>query len=239
MKTWSALIMAIITSTSPLLATTSETDIALTIRFVGNAGVELSDGQTTLLVDLPYEPGYLGYMSYDLSDIMPRGRTVCLITHRHRDHFRPAWFHGKDWEIVGPKEVTDELPEERVIALEDTVTVGAFSIVPSRTPHGDTEHYSHLVVWNSSEGGTLRFFFVGDTEDPANLFSQKDLDIAFVTSWLGCAASREGGSIDAERVVLYHHWPQPDRDQLCIPMERPQRGDVLLSVTRDGAVNGQ
>jgi hypothetical protein len=37
----------------------------LTVELVGNAGVVLSDGTTTLLVDLPYESGAFGYMRYD------------------------------------------------------------------------------------------------------------------------------------------------------------------------------
>ncbi len=46
---------------------------SLTIRYVANAGVELSDGATTLLVDLPYVSGAFDLMTYDPSALAPAG----------------------------------------------------------------------------------------------------------------------------------------------------------------------
>ncbi len=48
----------------------------LSITIVGNAGVLLSDGATSLLVDLPYESGAFGYQTYDPSDLNPPGYQV-------------------------------------------------------------------------------------------------------------------------------------------------------------------
>lgn len=48
---------------------------ALTVYLIGNAGVALTDGTTSLLVDLPFEPGAFGYMLYDpsaLQRVIPR-----------------------------------------------------------------------------------------------------------------------------------------------------------------------
>lgn len=62
---------------------------ALTIRFIGNAAFELTDGRSTPLVDFPYESGG-GYMSFDSAAVRPRGDVLALFTHRHRDHFDRA-----------------------------------------------------------------------------------------------------------------------------------------------------
>ena len=106
----------------------------LDIRFVGNAGFVISDGTVSLVTDLPYQSGAFGYMTYDLADVRPPGRVVAIITHRHDDHFDPNSFLTTGWEIVGPREVTDHLPADRVIPLGSEVSVGQFTIIPLRTP---------------------------------------------------------------------------------------------------------
>lgn len=174
----------------------------LRVRFIGNEGFELSDGETTIVTDLPYQPGAFNYMRYDPASLTPEGRVISLITHRHADHFDEDLFLERDWSIIGPVEVTDRLPDERVIALSEAIEVGEFTVRPHRTAHRDTEHYSYLVTWRG-----LRLYFVGDTENPSHLLSVTDLDLAFVTSWLGCTAGAFGRRIDADRIVLYHHRP--------------------------------
>ncbi len=172
---------------------------SLQIRFVGNEGVELSDGRTTLLTDLPYRPGAFGYMTYDPGALRPAGRVVSLISHGHADHFDPALFRPTGWEIIGPREVTRSLPGERVLPLADTIRVGAFTVHPVPTPHGP-EHYSYLVTWRGR-----RLYLVGDTEQADALLAATGLDVAFVSPWLACTVSRSGAAIDAARVVIYHH----------------------------------
>jgi L-ascorbate metabolism protein UlaG (beta-lactamase superfamily) len=172
----------------------------LRIRFIGNEGFELSDGETTILTDLPYQPGASDYMLYDPEALDPQGRVISLITHRHADHFDKALFLERDWSIIGPAEVTDRLPAERVIALSEAIKVGAFTVRPHRTGHSDVEHYSYLVMWRGR-----RMYFVGDTENPSHLLSVPKLNVAFLTPWLGCTAGAFGRRIDAERIVLYHH----------------------------------
>lgn len=176
----------------------AQTD-TLVVRFIGNAGVHLTDGTTTLMVDVPYVSGAFGYMEYDPAALHAIGRVVSVITHRHDDHFDPKLFLRRTWEIIGPSEVTARLPAERVVA-GDSVRVGNFSVRRFRTPHADTEHYSYLVSW-----GAKRLYFVGDTEDPSHMLSMPDLDILFVTPWLACAAEKTGKRPDTRRVVVYHH----------------------------------
>ncbi len=181
-------------------ATLSFKAAELRIRFIGNEGFELSDGETTILTDLPYRPGAFGYMRYDPEALDPRGQVTSLITHRHADHFDEALFLERDWSIIGPVEVTDRLPADRVIPLSEAIEVGAFTIRAHRTAHSDVEHYSYLVTWHG-----LRLYFVGDTENPSHLLSVPKLTVAFLTPWLGCTAGAFARGIDAERMVLYHH----------------------------------
>ena len=172
----------------------------LTIRFIGNEGFELSDGETTILTDLPYQPGAFDYMRYDPEALDPQGRVISLITHRHADHFDEALFLERDWNIIGPVEVTARLPAGRVVPPGPAIKVGEFTIRAHRTAHSDVEHYSYLVTWRG-----LRLYFVGDTENPSHLLSVPNLTVAFLTPWLGCTAAAFGRGIDAETIVLYHH----------------------------------
>jgi L-ascorbate metabolism protein UlaG (beta-lactamase superfamily) len=191
----------------------------LDIRFVGNAGFVISDGTVSLVTDLPYQSGAFGYMTYDLADVRPPGRVVAIITHRHDDHFDPNSFLTTGWEIVGPREVTDHLPADRVIPLGSEVSIGQFTIIPLRTPHSGTEHYSYIIEWRGR-----RLYLTGDTEDPTQLLATEALDVAFVTPWLLCQVSRGVGTIQSAQIVLHHQ--QPDRPpRACIPSRSLAQGE--------------
>ena len=67
-------------------------------------------------------------------------------------------------------------------------------------------------------------YFTGDTESTAELLAQTDLDLAFVSPWLAERLLAAGETIDARRVVIYHHRsgeqrPMPDGALL------PRQGD--------------
>jgi len=173
----------------------------LQITFIGNAAFELTDGETTLVTDLPYQSGAFRYMTYDLDAVEPQGDVISVVTHRHDDHFDPTLFLQQDWSIIGPEEVTQGFPADRVIALAPVIQAGPFTIRPLRTSHRDTEHYSYLITWRGR-----RLYFTGDTEDPSNLLTMEQLDVAFVTSWLLCAAA-VSASIPADQVILHHQYP--------------------------------
>ena len=191
----------------------------LEVRFIGNEGFELSDGETTILTDLPYEPGAYGYMEYDPGVLDPSGRVVSLITHRRADHFDEDLFLARDWSIIGPEEVTERLPVARVLPLSPAIQVGAFTVRPHRTAHSDVEHYSYLVLWHG-----LRFYFVGDTENPSHFLSVPNLTVAFLTPWLGCTAGAFGRGMNAERIVLYHQ-AEGEGTRGCFDAEIMQQGD--------------
>ena len=200
---------------------------SLQVRFVGNAGFELSDGVTTLLVDLPYESGAFDLMTYDPTSLVPVGRVVSVITHRHADHFEPELFRATGWDILGPDEVTSGFSSSRVL-MGRIQRVGEFRIQRFSTTHGDTEHYSYLLEWRGQ-----RLYFVGDTEDPAHLLSTEGLDVVFVTPWLSCSIEEAGGTLTAGRVILHHQFPD-DRLRVCGAPQVVGQGEVITILPRAG-----
>ncbi len=181
------------------MTTHAQAPAALSIRFIGNEAVAITDGRITLVSDFPYQSGYSGYMKYDWPAAKPPGEVIALVTHKHRDHFAEELFRQTNWRIVAPPEITQRLPKERVIGMARPVEVSGIRITPIPTTHADIEHYSYLVEWAGR-----RFYFVGDTESPDALLAQRGLDIAFVSPWLYRAAQARG-KIDASRIAIYHH----------------------------------
>ncbi len=196
----------------------------LQLQFIGNAGVLLSDGVTSLLVDFPYQSGAFGYMEYDFESAQPSGRTVSVITHAHSDHFDADLFLKTDWAAIAPPGVQSSLPAERVLS-GDSLRVGAFSVVAVQTPH-TPEHRSYRIRWR---GRVL--YFTGDTEDIARLTGQPPLDVLFITPWLSCALARSGAAVNAVRAVAYHQAPNGS-DRFCGSARPMRQGEsfVLQSV---------
>jgi len=189
----------------------------LRLTLVGNAGVLLTDGETSLLVDLPYESGYSGYEEYRFGDLAPEGRVVSVITHHHADHFDPELFRARDgWELIGPESVTGGLEPGAVLA-GDSVVVGRFHVVALGTPH-TPDHRSYRVRW----GGRI-FHFTGDTEDPSSLRASPPLDVLFITPWLSCAAERADIPLPADRAIAYH-LRAAGGDRVCASAEVLEQG---------------
>lgn len=183
----------------------------LAVTMVGNAGVVLSDGATSLLVDLPYESGAHGYMTYEPAALNPPGAVTSTITHHHTDHFDPVLFLERDdWRILGPPSVTGGLPPARVIG-GDSVSLGAFEIVVVQTPH-TADHRSYRIRW----GGRV-LHFTGDTEDAAHLHDSPAIDVLFVTPWLSCTADLDVEAV-AARQIAYHLNPR-GADRVCGEVE--------------------
>ena len=193
----------------------------LSVTMVGNAGVILTDGATSLLVDLPYESGAHGYMTYEPAALHPPGAVTSIITHHHTDHFDPALFLERDaWRILGPPSVTRGLPSTRVVE-GDSVRLSGFEVVVVPTPH-TPDHRSYRIRW----GGHV-LHFTGDTEDPARLHDGPAVDILFVTPWLSCAAGLDAESV-ARRRIAYHLNPR-GTDRVCGEVEiLPQGASFLI-----------
>jgi L-ascorbate metabolism protein UlaG (beta-lactamase superfamily) len=199
----------------------------LRITMVGNAGVLLTDGATSLLVDLPYRSGAFGYMTYDPADLEPTGTVVSVITHHHADHFDAEVFASQEhWRVMGPPSVTEPLPDDRVLP-GDSLRIGAFSIVVVPSPH-TSDHRSYRVRWR---GRILHF--TGDTEEPTTIPTEPAIDLLFITPWLSCAL----GGADEERFgtrnLAYHRRPGGG-DAICGPVDLLAQGaSFVLSPGRE------
>ncbi len=195
----------------------------LRVTLVGNAGVLLTDGVTSLLVDLPYESGAFGYQEYDPDSLHPPGRIVSVITHHHADHFDADSFRDREsWEVIGPPTVIENLPTYLVLR-GDSIQVGEFSVVAIQTPHTE-DHRSYRIRWKGRV-----FHFSGDTEDGSSLTGVPVVDILFTTPWLSCAASSARGFEVARRRVAYH-LDSGGSDRLCGELEvLPQGSSVTLT----------
>jgi L-ascorbate metabolism protein UlaG (beta-lactamase superfamily) len=209
-----------------LLATAADAQ-TLKFTFIGNAAYQITDGETTLLIDYPYVSGANGYMEYDFEKIKPDGDVLCLITHKHPDHFSPDLYSGTDWAIYAPHEVLRGLEEPRSIstgmqAQFKTITIQAF-----KTPHSRMVHYSYLVTWHG-----FRILVFGDTPMSGSFLRYRDLDVAFVTPWFIKGAMAAGGKIGADKVVIYHH-KADEKKPPCDSCIFPKQGDTF-EVSLDG-----
>lgn len=197
----------------------------LSVQLIGNAGVMVSDGTTSLLVDLPYEPGASGYESYEPATLRPLGAVVAVITHHHKDHFdRSLFVPNESWRIIGPPSVTAGISGTRVLS-GDSVTVGAFAITVLPSPH-TSDHRSYRIRW---KGRVLHF--VGDTESVASIPPAPRIDVLFVTPWLQCALLRENRASTWDRAVLYHR-RVTRTDEICGAAEPLEQGTRFTMAPR-------
>lgn len=182
----------------------------LEMHFIGNMAFRISDGETTLLSDFPYQSGAFGYNTYDPAEVRDYGSELALITHFHGDHWLGSLFAETDWALIAPKHVLAKVESDAKIAFASTMQFGGLVIEAYATEHNYTkEHYSYLVRWprpeNGDSDGTLRLYFTGDTESTEQLLEMRDLHVAFVSPWLLRAVAAAGKTIDAKRVMVYHH----------------------------------
>ena len=206
----------------PAASSTAE----LRVTLVGNAGVTLSDGETTLLVDLPYESGAFGYQTYDPAALAPVGETVAVITHHHRDHFDPGLLLPRErWQVIGPPSVTGAVPSDRVMQ-GDSVVVGAFSVLAVPTPHTE-DHRSYRIRWRGRV-----FHVTGDTEATDHLVGSPPVDVLLATPWFTCAAVEGGILRKAARTIVYHQSPAGD-DAVCGEVEALAQGSSFSLEARD------
>lgn len=173
----------------------------LTITFIGNESFHITDGETTVLTDFPYQSGFMGYMSYDMADLPPVNDGLSLITHFHKDHWDAGLFaQHPDWSIIAAPGVLDTIESPKEIPIQPVIRFKDLVIQPSATPHlFSPQHFSYLVTWHGK-----RLYFVGDTETPAYILPLEDIDVLFITPWLIRTIERQELSLDAETLVVYH-----------------------------------
>jgi len=177
----------------------------ISAKFIGNEAFQITDGDFILLTDFPYQSGVYGYMEYDFNfsatlEAGKAGKVLALITHRHPDHFDPLLFTEQNWKIIGPEEVTVQLERNKVIKLGETIAYGPLKVIPKRSQHANTEHFSYLVEWHGK-----KLYFTGDTEALSTLKGLPELDALFITPWFHRKAKMNGMLPEAKKIIIYHH----------------------------------
>ncbi len=190
---------------------------SLEASFIGNEAFRVTDGDYVLLTDFPYKSGVYGYMKYTFNFPGTTGNVLSLITHRHDDHFMPLLFSEQNWKIIGPKEVTLPLDQNRVVKLDRKMTFGPMEIMPRWTNHANVEHLSYLVKWQG-----YRMYFTGDTEDLSALEGLPPLDALIITPWFYRKAKMNEMVPETEKIIIYHHKEKdiiPDCANCIIPVQ--------------------
>ena len=152
----------------------------LEARFIGNAGFELSDGTTAVLLDFPYRSGAFGYMKFDRKALRPRPGSLCLFTHRHEDHFDPDAIDSIGCTVAGPDEVQAMVPAPNRAGSGPVWETGGVRIECLPTPHADVEHCSYRIRWADQV-----LLVAGDIDDLAHLGPFDDpAAVVLLPSWL-------------------------------------------------------
>ena len=173
------------------------------IRYLGNCGLFMTDGNLNIYVDFPYKSGAYGYMTYNpelLDSIKPN--SIFLFTHGHADHFNRKLFKKTNQKLYGPWPVKLFMPGKRKYHLDElNDSLPNFSITEFKTKHGySLKHFSYLIVWNNK-----RIYISGDTHLAGTICSVADLDIVFAPAWLLNDAYESKLKIDTKEIILYHH----------------------------------
>jgi len=181
---------------------TKSQENVISIKFIGNCGFYLSNGDFSFYLDFPYRPGAYGYMDYDERIIDTVQPSVCIFTHGHADHFKKRFFRKTKSRLFGPWPVRALVAAKRTISLNElNDTVPGFSIKYFKTPHGlSLRHYSYFIVWHGK-----RIYISGDTHDKEHLLALKNLDVAIVNPWLLIDISDSKQRIDTKKIILCHH----------------------------------
>lgn len=172
------------------------------IRFIGNCGLHLSDGDSDIYIDFPYKSGAHNYMEYDLSELdSVKFKPIFIYTHKHSDHYSKKLVtklaNNLEGKVYGPWNVKELL--ELNNGLQD------FVIEPFKTKHRFSfNHYSYLITWNEK-----RIFISGDTEHAETIASVTNIDWAFVPAWLLVDAIRKDIKLteNIKHIAVYHIGP--------------------------------
>jgi len=174
----------------------------LKFTFIGNMAFHITDGQTTLLSDFPYQSGAFGYMAYDMAKVPEIKDGLCLITHSHTDHWSVKLFEAMGTKVLATSAAVTRVDPTRVIAwsAEKTAEYKDIKVQAIDTPHKlSPEHHTYLVTWHGK-----RIYFPGDTETPADMLQQKDIDVMFISPWLIRTIERQHLTLDTKVLVVYH-----------------------------------
>jgi ribonuclease BN (tRNA processing enzyme) len=169
------------------------------IKFIGNCGLHLTDGKSNIYVDFPYKSGAHNYMEYDKSEIdSVKENSTFIFTHKHADHYSKSLLNKMKGIKYGPWNIKE------IKKIENSIS--DFTIVSFKTQHKvfgiSFQHYSYLIVWHNK-----RIFISGDTDNADTVAKINKIDWLFAPSWLIMDAKEKNLTIDAEKIGVYHLYP--------------------------------
>lgn len=169
----------------------------ISIKFISNCGLLMSDGTTNIYSDFPYRSGAFIYDKFDKSEIDSiKENSIFIFTHTHGDHYsrknmkhvlknKNGKKYGK-WNIPELENLGDSIPEFKIEVFR---TKHLFSII----------HYSYLITWHGK-----KIFLSGDAEDTEIIEGIKDVEWAFVPGWLLNDILIDKIEVDTKMFGLYH-----------------------------------
>lgn len=175
----------------------------ITIEFIGNCALHLTDGEANIYIDFPYKSGAFNYMKYDAAEIdLIAQNSVLIFTHNHTDHRSIKEVRKvrkkKNCQVYGVSDTTE------LEKLGESIT--DFKIEAFKTKHVTFglpfRHYSYLITWHGR-----RIYLSGDTTYPDTISTIKNIDWAFVPEWIIENAIEQGIEIDADLIGVYHLSP--------------------------------
>lgn len=190
------------------------------IRYIGNCGLHITDGESHVYTDFPYKSGAHHYAEYDESEIDDlKENAFYIFTHKHSDHYYKGKMrkilkskHGKKygkWNIAELERLEEHIPGFKIKAFK---TKHRFSFA----------HYSYLITWHGK-----RIFLSGDTESADVIMGVKDIDWAFIPAWLVSRIQETKKPFEAKHIGIYHIGP---RDDINI------KGDRVLMLNKQGEI---
>ena len=197
MKFFITCLLSFICFTSILFAQENE----ITMRFIGNCGLHLSDGTSNMYIDFPYKSGAFNYMEYDDAEIDSiKANAVFLFTHKHPDHYASSRMRKTLRKKKGQK--FGKWNIERLEVLNNSID--DFSVEAIETEHSlSFKHYSYLIIWHEK-----RIYFYGDTETADIALTIKNLDWAFIPYWTAQQLNERNEKLDTKMLGIYHFYPQ-------------------------------
>lgn len=194
----------------------------MSIRFIGNAGIEISDRREAVLIDFPYRSGAFGYQKYGSNELFVRKPGArCFFTHAHDDHFDLGLAKKIGCEIAGPKAVMDAAKGAVLWGPGPIFTRSYIAIHCVSTPHVDVDHCSPRINWNG-----YRIYISGDVETVDDLLAEStQFDTIVLSHWL----KRHVPAIRAKQPkakILIHHRSWLDGDE-CEDCLAPAQGEVI------------
>ncbi|MCA1761848.1 MAG: hypothetical protein LC664_02430 [Flavobacteriales bacterium] len=173
----------------------------ITVRFIGNCGLYLTDGELNVYVDFPYKSGAFGYMEYDEAQLDSiKEDAIFIFTHKHGDHYSRK--HTK--RVLKAKNGEKFTPWNISKLEKRSETIPDFDFEAFKTKHRFSfNHYSYLITWHGK-----KIYLSGDTESAETIGKVDDMDWAFIPYWILYDAEENDIEIKAKMKALYHLYPQ-------------------------------